>query len=56
MASSTPPGPNSPLASEARSIGVSMKPGGMALTVMPRGPNSRARDFVSPLSPDFDDT
>ena len=54
--SAMPPSPNSPRASDARSMGVSMKPGGIALTVMPRGPTSRAKDFVSPLSPDFEDT
>ena len=56
MAPSTPPSPNSPRDSDARSMGVSMNPGGTALTVIPFGPNSRARDFVSQFSPDLDDT
>src|ERR1043166_5088996 len=37
----------------ARSIGVSMKPGGTALTVMPAGPYSSASDFVRPLTADL---
>ena len=32
-------------------MSVSMKPGAMALTVMPREANSRATDLVNPISP-----
>jgi hypothetical protein len=39
-----------------RSMGVSMKPGGMVLTVMPCRPNSSARTLVRPTTPDFDAT
>ena len=45
--------PRKPLSAAARSIGVSMNPGGTALTVMPLGPYSSARVFVSPLTADF---
>src|SRR6476659_8761311 len=34
-------------------MGVSMKPGGTALTVMPAGPYSSASDLVSPLTADL---
>jgi len=34
-----------------RSIGVSMNPGGIVLTVMPRGPSSWARALVNPTTP-----
>ena len=44
------------MASLARSIGVSMNPGGMVLTVIPLGPNSSASDLVSPMTAAFDDT
>lgn len=55
MWSSTVP-PISSRVSALRSIGVSMKPGGTALTVMPDGPSSRASDLVSPLTADLDAT
>ena len=42
-----------PRSSALRSIGVSMKPGGIALTVIPLGPYSSARDFVNPLTADL---
>src|SRR3978361_1145149 len=45
--------PRKPLSAAARSIGVSMKPGGTALTVMPLGPYSSANVFVSPFTADF---
>ena len=52
MCSSTVP-PSSPRSSDLRSIGVSMKPGGTALTVMPIGPYSSASDLVSPFTADL---
>lgn len=55
MCSSTVP-PSSSRASALRSIGVSMKPGGTALTVTPNGPSSRASAFVRPLTADLDAT
>src|SRR6478735_9236455 len=42
--------PRRPRSSDLRSIGVSMKPGGTALTVMPIGPYSSASDLVSPFT------
>ena len=45
--------PRKPRSSALRSIGVSMKPGGTALTVMPLGPYSSASDLVSPLTADL---
>src|SRR4029077_9933006 len=42
-----------PRASALLSIGVSMKPGGTALTVMPAGPYSNASDLVRPLTADL---
>ncbi len=55
-AASMPPSPSRPLAALRRDIGVSMNPGGIVLTVIPFGANSRARDLVRPTMPDFDDT
>ena len=40
---------NSSFSSDVMSV--SMKPGAMALTVMPRDANSRATDCVKPISP-----
>src|SRR3546814_13037908 len=45
----------STLTGEPRSIGVSTKPGGMLLTVMPLSANSSASDLVSVIRPPFDD-
>ena len=42
-----------PRSSALRSIGVSMKPGGTALTVIPLGPYSSASDLVNPLTADL---
>ena len=50
------PSPSRPLLSDWRSIGVSMNPGGIVLTVIPFGPNSSARDLVRPITPALDDT
>ncbi|CNL63890.1 Uncharacterised protein [Mycobacterium tuberculosis] len=52
MWSSTVP-PSSCRCSALRSIGVSTKPGGTALTVIPDGPYSSASDLVRPLTADF---
>src|SRR3954447_6837951 len=45
--------PRNPFFSALRNIGVSMKPGGTALTVMPAGPYSSASDLVRPLTADL---
>gem|GEM_PF-4847930 len=45
--------PSNPRSSALRSIGVSIEPGGTTLAVMPHGPYSSARVFVSPLTADF---
>ena len=45
------PLPRSPRRSLLRSMGVSMKPGGIVLTVIPSGPSSRARVFSQPTTP-----
>src|SRR5262249_34345198 len=45
--------PMLPLASARRSIGVSIMPGGMVLTVMPWGASSSANALVSPITPAF---
>ena len=40
--------PSRPFSSEARSIGVSMKPGGMVLTVIPFGPELEGEGLGEP--------
>ena len=45
-----------PWLSDRRSIGVSMNPGGIVLTVMPFGPSSSASALVNPITPALDAT
>jgi hypothetical protein len=46
----------SPAFAARRAIGVSMKLGGIVLTVMPCGASSIASAFVRPITPPFDAT